>query len=61
MFEKESSGTEGCRTFSEALDNLNSLVEENEPLDLIDTIDLESLQYPNKNPPKEPPSTKSSF
>lgn len=45
MFDKTRPDTEGFRTLSErrALDNLNALLEENEPKDLIDTIDLEAL------------------
>lgn len=45
MFEKENPGSEGCHTFRErqALDHLNSLLEESNQSDLIDTIDLESL------------------
>lgn len=44
MFEKTKPDMEGCRTFSErqGLDNLNSLLEESEPKDLIDMIGLES-------------------
>lgn len=54
MFEKDISDTEGCRTFSErqALDNSNALLEENEPMDLIDTIDLEALLKQIENPSK---------
>lgn len=45
MFDKTKPDTKGFQTLSErrALDNLNSLLEESEPKDLIDNIDLEAL------------------
>lgn len=53
MFEKDKPEYGGCRTASErqALDNLNALLQENEPRDLIDIIDLDSLLYQGDTPP----------
>lgn len=55
MFKKEKLGSEGCRTFSErqALENLNSLLEESDSRDLLDTLDLESLLKQADDPPTE--------
>lgn len=45
MYDKNKPGPEECRTASErqALANLLALLEESDPTDLIDTIDIESL------------------
>lgn len=63
MFEKDKPDTEGCCTFSEsqALDNLNILLEENEPRYLIDTIDLEVLLKQIEDPSVGILPTKSSL
>lgn len=52
MFEKTNPDIEECHTFSQrqALKKCNSLLEENEPRDLIDTLDLESLLKGTESP-----------
>lgn len=62
-FEKQKIDSEGCSTFCErqAFDNLDSLLEESEPKDLIDMIDLETLLEDIQSPPTNTPPLKSAL
>lgn len=54
MYDKDKLGSEGCCTFSErqALANLNALLEESDPRDLVDMINLKSMLKQVDDPPK---------